>query len=80
MKTEAEIIAKHVDRHTELEWLYYTLESISKEEFDLEHGQNWDEMREELIEEGYITVGVPSRNLEAEIDILKQRIVDLERG
>lgn len=67
MKTETEIIAHYKKRHDDLSMCYYSqrdlakgefhkiydMAPLTKEEFDLVHGQNWLEMDAELIREGY---------------------------
>lgn len=53
MPTEQEIIATHKALHDELEHRYYTLHELTKEEFDAQHGQIWEDMTAELIAEGY---------------------------
>lgn len=55
MPTEAEIKAKYKALHDTLSESYYAGTSgLTKEEFDLQHGQIWNDMRGELIQYGYI--------------------------
>jgi len=51
MKTKQQIIAKYKKQHDELSQAYYTGTSgLTKEEFDRQHGQNWDNMDAKLAE------------------------------
>jgi len=55
MATEAEIKAYYKAFHDELSEAYYGGTSgLTKEQFDLQHGQIWDDMTAELIAEGYL--------------------------
>lgn len=55
MLTEEEIRAKYMVLHNELSESYYSGASgLTKEEFDTQHGQIWNDMKAELIAEGYI--------------------------
>ena len=79
MQTEAEIIAKYKALHDTLSESYYGgTRGLSKEEFDAQHGQIWNDMEAELIAAGYRQPPAPVRDLLAEIDALDQRIKDLE--
>ncbi len=54
MLTEAEIRAKYKKLHDELSDAYYAGTSeLTKEEFDIQHGQIWADMEAELIAAGY---------------------------
>ena len=78
MKTEVEIKAPYITSHNELGEQYYKMGVITKEEFDLLHGQNWNDLRAELIAEGYLIIPPPPRDLKVEIDELKARLDSLE--
>lgn len=54
MPTEAEIKAKYSLLHDELSDSYYLRHELTKEEFDLQHGNLWINMETELIAEGYL--------------------------
>jgi len=71
MPTKEEIITNHRGIHSNLEEDYYIKHLMSKEDFDYLHGQNWDDMKAELIAEGYRKPPEPERDLEAEIDELR---------
>jgi len=54
MASEAEIRASYKLQHDELSADYYAGTSgLTKEEFDTQHGQIWNDMESELIAEGY---------------------------
>jgi len=78
MATESEIKATYKAIHDDLSYRYYTLHEMPKGEFNQLHGQNWDDMRQELIDEGYIAIPKPPRDPLAEIDALKARLKVLE--
>ena len=80
MATEAEIKTNHKEIHDTVSEDYYKNKLMSKEEFDFLHGQNWDNMDTELIAEGYIKIPKPPRDLEAEIDGLRDKIDKLKGG
>ena len=71
---EAEIKAKYIQAHNELEKQYYKHRLITKEEFDLLHGQNWNDMEAELIAEGYRKPSEPVRDAFAEIDKINEKL------
>ena len=74
MPTEKDIKSIHITLHDSLSEDYYQNKLMSKEEFDYYHGQNWDDMEDELITEGRRTIPEPPRDLLAEIDELKARL------
>ncbi len=75
---EKQVIAPFITAHKELERQYYKYRLISKEEFDLLHGQNWDTLGAELIAKGYRTIPEPEIDLVAKIAGLERRLLDLE--
>jgi len=79
MTTEAGIKAKYKTLHDELSEGYYSgTRVLSKEQFDLQHGKIWTDMKVELITEGYLTPPKPPRDLAAAIDRLEARLRKLE--
>ena len=81
MPTEKEIKSKYQKLHDKLSSSFYAGTSgLTKEQFDLQHGQIWADMEAELIAGGFITPPTPPRDLEAEIDAIKARIEKLEKG
>lgn len=76
--TEAEIKDKYKALHDKLSEDYYQKHELSKEDFDTQHGKIWSDMEAELIAGSFIRPPVPPRDLAAEIDDLKARIVSLE--
>ena len=72
--TEAEIKSHYLEIHDNLSEDYYQNKLMSKGDFDYYHGQNWDDMKAELIDKGYLSVPEPPRDLLAEIDELKARL------
>jgi len=78
MVTELQVKAPFITAHKELERQYYEYGLITKAEFDLLHGQNWNDMEAELIAEGYRQPPEPIRDLEAEMVLLGERIKALE--
>lgn len=59
MKTEAEIRTNYKELHDLLSESYYNFHNISKEEFDLQHGEIWNGMEAELIAGGYLKAPEP---------------------
>ena len=79
MLTEKEIKATYKSQHDSLSESYYAGTSgLTKEEFDQQHGQIWDDMKSEFIAEGYLAIPEPARDLSSEIDELKNKITKLE--
>jgi len=79
--TEKEIKDKAKQDHDTLSASYYAGTSgLTKEQFDLQHGQIWDDMTTELLAEGFIKPPQPKRDLEKEIDDLKVEIKKLKVG
>lgn len=79
MPTEAEIVSNWKEQHNILSDAYYAGTSgLTKEEFDSQHGAIWEMMESELIEAGYKQIPIPPRDLTAEIDGIKTRLVALE--
>ncbi len=78
--TEKEIISKYKALHDTLSESYYNFHNLSQEAFDTQHGKIWNDMKVELIAEGYLTPPEPPRNLEAEVDELKAKVSKLERS
>ena len=74
-----EIRARYKELHDNLGESYYKRHELSKEDFDLQHGKIWNDMEAELISEGYLTPPEPARDLEKEIDELKEKIKELEK-
>ena len=58
----------------------YPIEIMTKDEFDILHAQNWDALHTRLLAEGYIKPPEPPRDLAKEIDIIKERITQVEEG
>ena len=77
-KTKDEIIAEHVKIHEELEVRYYKEGSLAKEEFDLFHGENWNNLEASLILHGFLEPRGIIRHLDEELDELKERVRKLE--
>lgn len=79
--TEAKIKAKYLALHNELTEAYYSGKSdLTKEEFDIQHGKIWNDMRGELIAGGFLVIPPPVRDLEIEVDELKTKIQMIERS
>ncbi len=79
MITEKQIKSKWKEQHDILSNAYYAGTSgLTKEEFDSQHGAIWEMMESDLIEDGYRIIPEPPRDLVAEIDDLKARLVKLE--
>ena len=76
---EKEIKATYKALHDELSEAYYDgTSSLTKEEFDLQHGKIWADMEAELIAVGYLKPPEPVSDLVAEINELKARVKLLE--
>ena len=75
---EKEIKTQYKELHDLLSESYYNFHNISKEEFDLQHGQIWDDMEAELIAEGYIKIPEPVMDYKAEILKLQDEIETLK--
>ncbi len=75
MATEKEIKALYKEEHRILSHRYYfgTLH-LSKEEFDKQHGEIWEEMAAELVAAGFLPLPLPGLSLES----LEKRVYDLE--
>jgi len=54
MPTENEIRTHYKTKHDTLSFRYYTIREIKKDEFDLQHGKLWSDMKAELISNGYL--------------------------
>uniref|UniRef100_A0A6M3K345 Uncharacterized protein n=1 Tax=viral metagenome TaxID=1070528 RepID=A0A6M3K345_9ZZZZ len=78
MATEKEIKAKYKAQHDSLTEDYYKNKLMSKDDFDLQHGQNWIDMEVELIVGGFFKPLEPVRDLKAEIDELRAEINKLK--
>ncbi len=78
MTTEVEIKAEYIKSHDKLEEQYYKYNLITKEEFDLLHGQNWNDMEAELLAGGYIKPPEPVMDYESEILKLKAEVETLK--
>jgi len=77
--TEAEIRAYYQELHDTLSADYYAGTSgLTKEEFDIQHGQIWTDMQAALIADGYIPEPKPTRDLALEIDEIKTDIQKLK--
>ena len=74
MPTEVEIKAKYKELHDLLSESYYNSHNISKEEFDIQHGKIWDDMKAELIAGSFIKPPETVRDLLAEMDELKAKL------
>ena len=80
MLPEKEIKSNHKAQHDTLSKAYYAGTSgLTKEQFDVQHGKVWTGMETELIAGGYLTIPEPPRDLEAELDNLKERLGKLEK-
>ncbi len=62
MPTEAEIKATHKQLHDDLSDSYYQQGAISKADFDQQHGQIWEDMKADLIAEGYLALPNPPKS------------------
>jgi len=67
---EAEIREKYKQLHDDLSYQYYKEGTLSKEDFDRQHGQIWNGMETELILEGYRSFRGPT---------LEERVTELEQ-
>ena len=80
MANESGIRAWYKECHDLLSKSFYGGKSgLTKEQFDLQHGINWTNMKNELIASGFIPPDQPPRDLGKEIDELKARVVGLEK-
>ena len=77
--TAKEIRTKYKDLHDNLSDTYYKKHELTKEEFDIRHGQIWGDMEAELIAGGYLTLPEPERDLAAEIDDLKAELSAMKK-
>ena len=77
--TREDIDQRHKSMHDELSDRYYQQHEISKDEFDRLHGELWDSHQRELVAAGLAKPITPDRDLEAELDELKDRVALLER-
>ncbi len=57
--TAEEIRAKYKELHDTLSESYYQRHELSKEDFDVQHGQIWTDMEAELLAEGFIKLPDP---------------------
>ena len=78
MLTEAEIKQSYKKAHDILTEQYYVFGLWEEEEFVKLHGQNWADMEAELIAGGFMEAPKPVRDLAAEIDEFRARIVQLK--
>ncbi len=78
MATEKEIKTTHKALHDSLTEDFYKKHLMSKGDFDYYHGQNWNDMEDELIAGGFIKPPEPVRDLAAEIDELKEANIELK--
>ncbi len=76
--TENEIKVKYTELHDSLSKKYYQDKAISKEDFDAQHCQVWEDMKTELISEGLLSVPETPRDLATEIDIINAEIEKLK--
>lgn len=53
VKTLEEIIEPYQKEHDFLTQNYYVYKTFTKESFDILHAQNWRDMEDELIDEGF---------------------------
>ena len=53
--TKEQIDTQYKTIHDSLEVQYYTDGSLTKEQFDTQHGANWDNHKQALIDGGYLT-------------------------
>ena len=79
MPTKKEIKTNHKILHDSLTEDYYKNKLMTKGDFDYYHGQNWADMKAELIAEGYLKPPKPVRDLGKEIDTLKEQIAQLTK-
>ncbi len=79
METELEIKEFYKNQHDLLSALYYDEHQISKEAFDHAHGMIWANLDTELITQGYKAPPAPVRDLAAELDVVINRVKDLEQ-
>ncbi len=77
--SESDIKTTPKEIHDNLSEDYYKNKLMSKEDFDYYHGQNWTDLENELMAEGYIKPPEPVRDLAAEIDELKAEIEKLKK-
>ena len=73
---QEEIIAKYTKQHNELSETYYAGTSgLTKEEFALQHSKIWSDMDDEIKTANDYVEPILPRDLAAEIDDLKARII-----
>ena len=77
MPTKEEIKTSHKEIHDNLSEDFYQNKLMPKEDFDFLHGQNWNDMEDELIAGGYKKLPEPVRDYGAEIDEMKEANVTL---
>ena len=79
MDSEAGIRRKYKEYHDLFSWSFYSGTSgLTKEQFDLQHGQIWANMEADLIAAGFLVPAKSPRDLGKEIDELKVRVKKLE--
>ncbi len=68
------IKAKYIGLHDNLSASFYDGKSnLTKEEFDIQHGKIWDDMKGELLAGGFISLPGPTK-----LELLEARISALE--
>ena len=77
MPTKKELTEDARKAHDNLSEDYYKKGLMGKEDFDYYHGKLWGKLEADLIAGGYLTVPLPPRALEAEIDELRAEIGEL---
>jgi len=79
-----EIKARYKRQHDELSDAYYGGTSeLTKEEFDIQHGQVWNDMEAELTAEGFIKLPEPPKSTHistlVSVDVTKARPANVKR-
>ena len=78
MVTELELKEDYLQQHSDLEFLYYAMGSMDKATFDTQHGQLWKNFDVDMIAAGFRLPPVPPRDMVAEFDELKAKVLALE--
>jgi len=76
--TVPEIKRFYLNQHDLLSKSYYQDKTLSKEEFDILHGQVWSSLNDELKLKGFIKEPAPVRDLAKELDELKAEVTALK--
>jgi len=77
MPSEKETKTNYKELHDLLSESYYNFHNISKEEFDIQHGEIWSNCEEELKTASDYIAPITPRNLEAEIDLMWEKLDEI---